>query len=81
MGITSTALAQRKMIIDHLQSKGSMSTQYARDKLGIPHPAGRVCELRQRGYNIITHWSIEHTPDGEPHRMAKYVYSTSEVKT
>lgn len=69
----NSASGQRRTIHDHLRLYRGLSTQYARDILGIPHPAGRVCELRKQGVNIITNWSTEHTPDGEPHRMAKYV--------
>ena len=70
---TSTASGQRAIIRSHLEQHGSLTTQQARDDLGIPLPAGRICELRQKGLNIITSWSIENTPDGEPHRMAKYM--------
>ena len=77
---TLTASGQRNIILDYLKVNGSLSTQYARDTLGIPHPAGRICELRQQGLNIITSWSTEHTPDGEPHRMANYIYSTNKHK-
>lgn len=77
---TSTASSQRSVIQSQLETHGRMSTQYARDELGIPHPAGRICELRQSGLNIITHWRIEYTPDGEPHRMADYVLTGGKYK-
>ena len=73
MNNTSTASGQRNIILKHLEHHTFLTTQYARDQLCIPHPAGRICELRGAGHNIITHRSIEHTLDGKPHRMAKYV--------
>ena len=70
---TSTASGQRSIILNYLENNDSLTTQFSRDHLSIPHPAGRICELRKAGFNIITYRGVDHTSDGQPHRMAKYV--------
>jgi hypothetical protein len=69
----NTNANQRLIILRWLKQHKSMSTFDARTKLGIMHPGGRVLELRRRGHNIITHWSVEHDPLNKPHRVARYI--------
>ncbi len=40
---------------------------------GVMHPAARIQELRDSGYNIVTHWSHDKDESGQSHRVAKYV--------
>ena len=30
-------------------------------------------ELRRDGYNIVTVWATDTTPEGNPHRVARYI--------
>jgi hypothetical protein len=62
---------QRKRILDRLQSS-PLTTLQARKELDIMHPAARVQELKQRGHNIVTHWTTEFTGKAR-HRVASYV--------
>lgn len=62
---------QRKRILDWLQSS-PLTTLQARKELDIMHPAARVQELKQRGHNIVTHWTNEFTGKAR-HRVACYV--------
>ena len=42
----------------------------------VLHPAARVMELRERGEPIQTMWTTDHTSEGKPHRVARYVLMT-----
>ncbi|WP_081678682.1 helix-turn-helix domain-containing protein [Desulfocurvibacter africanus] len=64
--------AQRTRILEHLYS-ASLTTLEARRLLDVLHPAARVMELRRAGYRIVTHWTEDITPEGKPHRVARYV--------
>jgi Helix-turn-helix domain len=50
----TSAYAQRKRMLDALQTLGAVNTLYARDRLNIMMPAARVKELRQQGHQILT---------------------------
>lgn len=50
----SSANAQRKRLLDALQSLGAVNTLYARDQLNIMAPAPRIKELREQGHQINT---------------------------
>lgn len=63
--------AQQQRLIEQLRLC-PMTTLQARSELDIMHPAARVKELRERGHNIVTHWTVEHTGKGR-HRVARYV--------
>ena len=63
--------SQRQQILSWLYSE-PLSTLQARTSLDIMHPAARVQELRQQGYNIVTHWTEAYTNEGK-HRIASYV--------
>lgn len=50
----TSAYAQRKRMLDALQTLGAVNTLYARDRLNIMAPAPRIKELREQGYQIRT---------------------------
>lgn len=62
---------QRQAIIKLINVSGSMSTLKARSE-GIMHPAMRVCELRKKGFNIVTNWVNQTDGAGVNHRVAVY---------
>ncbi|WP_370601058.1 helix-turn-helix domain-containing protein [Pseudomonas nitroreducens] len=54
--------------------KGPITTLEAANELDIVHPPNTIRRLRNKGHEIITHWTYQATDDGrEPHRVAKYV--------
>lgn len=59
--------AQRTRILEWLRRE-SLTTLQARKHLDIMSPAARVFELREQGFNIITHRTYE-----AKHRVAQYV--------
>ncbi|MEI6269285.1 MAG: helix-turn-helix domain-containing protein [Methylococcaceae bacterium] len=59
---------QQFVILAHLKINGSMTTLQARQELDVMHPAARVQELREKGHNIMTHWTVT-----QGHRIAVYV--------
>ena len=64
---------QRQRLLAYLKNNRSITTLEARHKLDIMHPAGRIKELKEQGYNIITNWRTDTTPEEKPHRVAEYV--------
>ncbi|KTD22000.1 helix-turn-helix domain-containing protein [Legionella israelensis] len=67
--------SQRARIIRHFQEKSPrLSTIQAREQYGILHPGGRIMELRNKGYQIDTHWIRETDSNGVLHRIGLYVY-------
>ena len=60
--------SQQFVILDYLKINGSMTTLQARQELDVMHPAARVQELREKGNNIMTHWTVT-----QGHRIASYV--------
>ncbi|MEE2731090.1 MAG: helix-turn-helix domain-containing protein [Pseudomonadota bacterium] len=68
--------AQRQRLLTALRKAGAagINTIQARRDLNILAPAPRVHELRHLyGYNIQTIWTTETTPEGYPHRVARYI--------
>ena len=64
---------QRKRLLEAFRSR-PMSTIQIRHELDVFQPAARIHELRHdEGFNIITHWEKQETPEGYMHRIAKYV--------
>jgi len=79
---TSTA-AQRTRLLEELQLAGTMGcTSIAiRHDLNILAPAPRVHELRHNhDLNIATIWTTAYTPEGHPHRVARYVLMAGSYK-
>ena len=70
-GHPNSAQTQRQQILAWLYI-GTLTTLQARKELDIKHPAARVKELREQGYNIVTHWTTESTGKGK-HHIACYV--------
>jgi len=54
------------------QKGAALTTLEARRRLDCLHPAARVMELRNLGFLISTIWQVDHTPEGMPHRVARY---------
>lgn len=71
---SNTSAAQCKRLLSALRNAGSygISTLEARNMLDILHPGGRIKNLRERKYEIVTVWSLEHTNEGK-HRVARYI--------
>jgi hypothetical protein len=70
----TSAIAQRKRMLDALQTLGAVNTLYARDRLNIMMPAARVKELRQQGYQILTtRITITDSNGFVHHNVARYV--------
>lgn len=63
---------QRKRLLVALRI-APVTTISARHELDILHPAGRVQELREQGHNIVTYRDNQETPEGNKHRVARYV--------
>jgi hypothetical protein len=70
--------AQRKRLLDVLNTGISISTIEARRDLDIMMPAARVFELRAEGCNIATYWAREPTESGKTHRVARYALLAGE---
>ncbi|GAB6038193.1 helix-turn-helix domain-containing protein [Fundidesulfovibrio butyratiphilus] len=73
----NTASVQRARLLDALRRE-SLTTLEARSKLDVLHPAARVMELRRRGHSIVTVWTTDLTPEGRPHRVARYILRQGE---
>jgi len=72
---------QRQRLENYFRTHGCITTFEAQAKLDIVCPAARVYELRhQKDLNIQTHWETDHTPQGKPHRVAKYVLLSGSYK-
>lgn len=70
--------SQRQAILDWLHHS-PLTTLEARSELGIMPPAARVQELREQGFNIVTHRTI--AADGKrTHRVACYVLLSGGLK-
>ena len=80
----NTALeAQRQRLLAALQKAGGtgITTLQARHELNVMHPGGRIHELRNDyGLNIQTIWTTDTTPEGFPHRTARYVLLPGKFK-
>lgn len=66
------ASAQRARLLASLRI-GPINTLAARHLIDVLHPAARIQELREEGHNIATVWTQDVTPEGNHHRVAKYV--------
>ncbi len=62
--------SQRARLLAWLKTS-PITTLQARKELDIMHPAARIQELRERGNNIMTHWTTDNTSKGR-HRVARY---------
>jgi len=73
MSARNSAHAQRLILMDWLQQRGSITTIEARRELDIMMPAARVFELRGMGNDIATVWTQGATECGRKHRIARYI--------
>jgi len=70
----TSANAQRKRLLEALQTLGAVNTLYARDRLNIMAPAPRIKELREQGHQIHTDRISIQDRDGFTHgNVARYV--------
>lgn len=69
----NSTTAQRSRLLSYLKETGYCTTNKARDELNILHPAGRIKELRDKGYNIVTHRSPDPDHAGRTHNVGLYV--------
>ncbi len=67
---SSRAENQRTRLLTWLQTS-PITTLQARKELDILHARRGVQELRERGSNIVTHWTTDNTGKGN-HRVARY---------
>lgn len=65
-------------ILEHLKRYGSITSMQAFHLYGITRLSARIKELRDMGYNIITHMIEDKNRYDEPVRYAKYVLRGSE---
>ena len=65
--------SQQARVLAWLMTKGPLTTLAARRELDVLHPAARIQALREDGHDIRTHWRIEETKLGRPHRVAEYI--------
>lgn len=72
-GKGNSAASQRARILNHLQTIGYLTTIQARHSLDCMHPGMRICELRKMGFSIETVWVYDVTPEGNLHRVARYI--------
>lgn len=80
---STSAADQRQRFLAALRDAGSagINTIQARSELDIMMPAARVHELRHdQGHNIQAVWTTETTPEGKPHRVARYVLMAGKWK-
>lgn len=65
---------QERLLIALIKAgNAGVSTIECRHVLDVMCPAPRIMELRRRGYNIKTTWSVERTPEGHKHRVGRYL--------
>jgi len=77
MNLPVDSKSQCKRIMEYLRAHPSgMTTLECVKELDVLRPGARICELRQEGHNIITHWTVAHTPLGR-HKIARYVLLSS----
>lgn len=71
---STSANAQRKRLLDALQTLGAVTTLYARDRLNCLAPAPRIFELRAQGHEIFTDRITIKDQFGRTHKgVARYV--------
>ena len=69
-GIAASAQCARTLVALRKRPHTTLELRRLHDVL---HPAARVMELRERGESIQTMWITDHTSEGKPHRVARYV--------
>jgi len=64
---------QRTKVLNYLREHKRASTLELRRDLGVMSPAPRVQELREMGFNIVTHSRWQRDEQGRPHKQGVYV--------
>jgi hypothetical protein len=72
-GTYNSAKSQCTRLLAYLIEHGRITTVAAHERLDIYHPPARKLELVKAGHKIATHWRIDYTAQGNPHRVAEYV--------
>lgn len=65
---------QRQAILEHLQTKGSITQKECTELYGAMRLPAIICDFRKMGYNIITMTQVCKTRFGTTSQYAKYVY-------
>ena len=65
-------LTQNQRILDYLDSHGSITQEEAREKLGVWRLASRICDLKQKGYEIDGKMETVQNRYGEKCRVKRY---------
>ena len=73
LGAVMSARTQRQTLHAALLER-PVTTLQAREEMSIMSPAPRIFELRQLGFNIVTHWVFAGTK-----KIAQYVLLGGEV--
>ena len=61
-------------ILQHLKSKGSITSMEAFEQYGITRLSGRIFDLREMGYDIVTMRVEGINRYGEPTQFARYCF-------
>lgn len=68
-----TSAEQERKMMEALR-KGPITSIEAAKELDIVQPPNTIRRLRNRGHEILTHWTQQATEPGRPpHRVAQYV--------
>jgi len=67
---------QCEMLLDYMQTHGSITGMESIVTLGIMNYKGRICDLRKLGYPIETTMETKISPDGERKTYARYSLCT-----
>ena len=70
---SNSAIAQVSGLLNYLLEHGSVPSTYAREVLNCYHSNERILEIRQRGYEIKTTWSVFTDSQGREHRVGVWV--------
>jgi hypothetical protein len=72
-GTYNSAKSQCHRLLEYLIQHGRITTVAAHEKLDIYHPPARKLQLVKAGHNIVTHFRIDYTAQGNAHRVGEYV--------
>lgn len=63
---------QCERIIDYINDFGSITSMEAMQDLGCMRLASRICDLKRRGYKIVSKTEIGKNRYGEPMSYSRY---------
>lgn len=64
---------KHKQVLEHLQTKGTITSWEAIQQYGATRLASIICNLRKRGYDIDTQTIVDKDRNGNVCQFAKYV--------